>query len=147
MDTIIKTDNLSFSYGKQKVLNNINIEVPKNSIYGFLGPNGAGKSTTIKLLLGLLHSKEGSVRLFDKDFYTNRNEILNNIGSLIESPTIYSNLTAEENLEYVNKIYRKESSRIEEILRIIGLWKHRNKRAKKFSTGMKQRKPTTAHFG
>lgn len=136
---IIQTNDLSFSYGKQEVLDKINIEVPKNSIYGFLGPNGAGKSTTIKLLLGLLNSKEGSVRLFDKSFQTNRNEILNNTGSLIESPTIYRNLTAKENLEYINKIYRKENSRIEEVLRIIGLWKHRNKRAKNFSTGMKQR--------
>jgi ABC-2 type transport system ATP-binding protein len=139
METIIKTTELEFSFGKQKVINKLCLEVPKNSIYGFLGPNGAGKSTTIKLLLGLLHSSENNIHLFDKDLKNNKNDILSKVGNLIESPTIYRNLTASENLLYLNKIYKKESTRIEEVLKIIGLWEHRNKKAKHFSTGMKQR--------
>lgn len=139
METIVKTTELDFSFGKQKVINKLCLEVPKNSIYGFLGPNGAGKSTTIKLLLGLLHSSENNIHLFDKDIRNNRKEILSKVGNLIESPTIYRNLTASENLLYLNKIYKKKSTRIEEVLKIIGLWENRNKKAKDFSTGMKQR--------
>ncbi len=115
------------------------MEVPKNSIFGFLGPNGAGKSTTIKLLLGLLHSSGPNIHLFGKDLKNNKYEILDKVGNLIEAPTVYKNLTALENLVYLNKIYRKESNRIEEVLNIIGLWEQRNKKAKHFSTGMKQR--------
>ncbi len=139
MKAIIKTTNLDFSFGKQKVINQLCLEVPPNSIYGFLGHNGAGKSTTIKLLLGLLHSDNSNIQLFGKDLKNHRNEILNKVGCLIEAPTIYRNLTAKENLLYLNKIYKQKPSRIEEVLKIIGLWEHRNKKAKHFSTGMKQR--------
>jgi ABC-2 type transport system ATP-binding protein len=139
METIIKTTDLNFYFGNQKVINNLCLKVPKNSIYGFLGPNGAGKSTTIKLLLGLLKSRENNVHLFELDLNHNRNEILNKVGNLIESPTIYRNLTASENLCYLNKIYKKEVSRIDEVLKLVGMWEQRNKKAKNFSTGMKQR--------
>lgn len=139
MKTVIKTTNLNFSFGNHKVVNQLCLEVPPNAIYGFLGPNGAGKSTTIKLLLGLLHSSENNIQLFDRVLEENKHEILSKVGNLIESPTIYRNLTASENLLYFNKIYKQKSSRIEEVLKIIGLWEHRNKRAKYFSTGMKQR--------
>lgn len=139
METIIKTTNLSFSFGNQKVVNELCLQVPKNSIFGFLGPNGAGKSTTIKLLLGLLHSAETNIHLFGKDLKSNKNEILSKVGNLIEAPTIYKNLTAHENLLYINKIYKKGTGRIDEVLKITGLWEQRNKKAKHFSTGMKQR--------
>lgn len=139
MDTIIKTTDLNFSFGNQKVIDNLCLEVPQNSIFGFLGPNGAGKSTTIKLLLGLLHSSEKKIFLFSKDLSNNRNEILSQVGNLIESPTIYRNLTGSEHLLYLKKIYKKESTRIGEVLKIIGLWEHRNKKTKHYSTGMKQR--------
>ncbi len=137
--TIIQTTDLEFSFGKEKVINKLCLEVPKNSIYGFLGPNGAGKSTTIKLLLGLLHSPRNNIFLFEKDLKNHRNEILGKVGNLIESPTIYRNLTGRENLLYLNKIYREKSTRIEEVLKIIGLWENRNKKVSSFSTGMKQR--------
>lgn len=139
METIIKTTNLSFSFGNQKVVNELCLQVPKNSIFGFLGPNGAGKSTTIKLLLGLLHSAETNIHLFGKDLKSNKNEILSKVGNLIEAPTIYRNLTAHENLLYINKIYKKGVGRIDEVLKITGLWEQRNKKANHFSTGMKQR--------
>jgi len=139
METIIKTTDLDFSFGNQKVVNELCLQVPKNSIFGFLGPNGAGKSTTIKLLLGLLHSTETNIHLFGKDLKSNKNQVLSKVGNLIEAPTVYKNLTALENLIYFNKIYKKKPSRIDDVLRIIGLWEQRNKKAKHFSTGMKQR--------
>ena len=139
MKSLITSKDLAFSYGKQKVIDTLNLDVPKNSIYGFLGPNGAGKSTTIKLLLGLLHPKEGEVKLFQKQLETNRNEILKATGNLIEAPSIYQNLTAKENLHYFDQIYKKGIKRIDEVLQLVGLWEYRDKKAKYFSTGMKQR--------
>lgn len=139
MEKIIETSGLDFHFGKQKIINNLCLEVPKNAIYGFLGPNGAGKSTTIKLLLGLLNSSKNNIKLFGKDIKANRNEILSKTGNLIEAPTIYKNLTASENLLYFDTIYKKGKDRIDEVLKIVGMWEHRNKRAKHFSTGMKQR--------
>lgn len=139
METIIKTCNLSYSYERQKVVDNLYLEVPQHAIFGFLGPNGAGKTTTIKLLLGLLPSPENGIQIFDKELKSNRREILSKMGSLIEAPSIYRHLTAWENLAYLDKLYKKGTSRIEEVLKIIGLWEQRHKKAKHLSTGMKQR--------
>jgi ABC-type multidrug transport system ATPase subunit len=120
-------------------LNNINLKVPQGSIYGFLGPNGAGKTTTLKLILGLLKKQEGEILIFNKQFEENRIEILKNIGSLIESPSLYAHLTAKENLKIWQKIYQCENSRIDEVLDIVGLSKTGNKKTAQFSLGMKQR--------
>ena len=136
---IIETNGLNFFYGKQKVINNLNLNVPKNSIYGFLGPNGSGKSTTIKLLLGLLKSSNENILLFGNRLSENKSEILHKVGNLIESPTVYQHLSALENLCYINYIYKVKRERIEEVLRFVGLWEERNKRVKNFSLGMKQR--------
>ena len=100
---IIKTSQLSFSFSTGiKTLDNVNLEVPQGSIYGFLGPNGAGKTTTLRLLLGLLRNQQGKIELFRKEFASDRIEILKRLGSLIEQPSLYLHLTAKENLE----IYR-----------------------------------------
>ena len=98
--TIIETENLHFGFKKDKlVLNNINLKVEKGSIYGFLGPNGAGKTTTIRLLLGLLTPNSGSIKLFGKSMPNNSLEIFNNIGAMIEMPSLYEHLTGFDNLE------------------------------------------------
>lgn len=137
---IIKTTNLNFSFAKgQRTLQDVNLEVPQGSIYGFLGPNGAGKTTTLRLLLGLLKNQEGSIEIFGKDFLTNRILILKNTGSLIEQPCLYSHLTAKENLEIYRKIYRVDKSRITKVLQLVDLGGTANKKAKQFSLGMKQR--------
>ncbi|MBS1975438.1 MAG: ATP-binding cassette domain-containing protein, partial [Bacteroidetes bacterium] len=125
--------------GNKPVLNNINLQVPVSSIYGFLGPNGAGKTTTLRLLLGLLRKQQGSIKVFGKEFQKNRINILKNIGSLIESPSIYLHLTASENLEVLQKIYRCPERNIGETLEIVGLEMTGNKKAGQFSLGMKQR--------
>jgi ABC-type multidrug transport system ATPase subunit len=136
----IETNNLTYRFSKNEViLNNINLKVPQGSIYGFLGPNGAGKTTTLKLILGLLKKQEGEILIFNKQFEENRIEILKNIGSLIESPSLYAHLTAKENLKIWQKIYQCENSRIDEVLDIVGLSKTGNKKTAQFSLGMKQR--------
>ncbi|MCZ8217517.1 MAG: ATP-binding cassette domain-containing protein, partial [Cyclobacteriaceae bacterium] len=81
--------------GNEIVLSDINLQVTQGSIYGFLGPNGAGKTTTLRLVLGLLKSQQGVISLFGKPFDQNRTEILRRVGTLIESPSLYSHLTAE----------------------------------------------------
>lgn len=139
MSPIIETHALSFQYGKQRILKDINLSVPENSIYGFLGPNGAGKSTTIKVLLGLLRVPEKTAFLFGQDIHQKRIEILSRIGNLIETPSIYGHLTAFDNLKIMRTLYPSAKSRIEEVLELIGLSHAAQKKVKHFSMGMKQR--------
>lgn len=136
----IETANLTHHFsGKEKVLNDINLQIPQGSIFGFLGPNGAGKTTTLKLILGLLKKQEGTISIFDKPFEKNRIETLKNIGSLIEAPSLYNHLTAKENLKIWQKVYQCQVARIDEVLEIVGLSQTGKKKAGKFSLGMKQR--------
>jgi ABC-2 type transport system ATP-binding protein len=138
----IETNNLSYKFSgidSVAVLNDINLQVPKGSIFGFLGPNGAGKTTTLRLLLGLLKKQSGTIKIFDKQFDASRIEILKDIGSLIEAPSLYAHLTATENLIILQKIYQCPKTRIQEVLKIVGLSDTGNKKAGEFSLGMKQR--------
>ena len=137
---IIKTTGLTYHFNKQqKTLDNINLQVEKGSIYGFLGPNGAGKTTTLRLLLGLLKKQQGSVQVFGKEFAEHRLESLQNIGSLIEQPSLYGHLTAKENLDIYRRIYGAPKESIASVLQLVGLEGTGGKKAKQFSLGMKQR--------
>lgn len=137
---LLETNNLTHKFTKQNtVLNNINLQVSKASIYGFLGPNGAGKTTTLRLILGLLKKQQGDILFFGKPFEKDRVGILKNIGSLIESPSLYGHLTAVENLSLLQKIYQCPKQRIREVLDLVGLPDTGNKKASQFSLGMKQR--------
>lgn len=138
--TIVETRNLTFSFtGGELVLNDLHLNVEQGSIYGFLGPNGAGKTTTLRLMLGLLKKQAGTISIFGKPFKNNRVEILKNVGSLIESPSLYGHLTAVENLTLLQKIYGCPKERIQDILILVGLNNTGNKKANQFSLGMKQR--------
>ncbi len=138
--TIVETRNLTFSFtGEEFVLNDLHLNVEQGSLYGFLGPNGAGKTTTLRLILGLLKKQTGSISIFGKPFEKNRIEILRNVGSLIESPSLYGHLTAVENLALLQKIYRCPKERIQEVLTLVGLTNTGKKKASQFSFGMKQR--------
>src|ERR1044072_944638 len=96
---LVETKGLTHRFSeKEIVLNTIDLKIPKGSIYGFLGPNGAGKTTTLRLLLGLLKKQQGTISVFGQAFEAHRVDILKNVGSLIESPSIYGHLTANENL-------------------------------------------------
>ncbi|MDB5196529.1 MAG: transporter ATPase [Flaviaesturariibacter sp.] len=137
---VIKTTGLSYHYSKGvKTLDSINLQVERGSIYGFLGPNGSGKTTTLSLLLGLLNNQEGSIEIFGQNLYTDRVSILKKIGSLIEAPSLYGHLTAQENLEVYRSVYGVSKERVVEVLGIVGLSDTGKKPAKKFSLGMKQR--------
>ena len=136
---IIETQNLTKSYSDFVAVTGLNLHVPKGTVYGFLGPNGAGKSTTMKMLLGLTKPTSGSFMIDGKKYPENRVEILREVGSLIEAPAFYGNLTGEENLDIVRKILNLPKSAVSEALELVGLTQHRKKQAKKYSLGMKQR--------
>lgn len=136
MDMILKTTNLCKKFRGQLAVNNVSWNVPRCSIYGLLGPNGAGKSTTLKMLTGILKPTSGAIE-FDGHPWTR--EDLNNIGALIETPPLYDNLTACENLKIRAMLCGQNDARIEEVLQIVGLTDTKKKRAGQFSLGMKQR--------
>ncbi len=136
---VIRTDRLTFNFGDQQVVKAVSLEVPQGSIYGFLGPNGAGKTTTIKLLLNLLHPDNGTVQIFDKDILTHRTEILAQIGSLIEQPAIYGHLSGRENLHNRAILLQVAPERVEKMLELVRLKSAADKKASKYSLGMKQR--------
>ena len=139
---IVNTKNLNFSYNKTKHdIENLELKIPRGSIYGFLGPNGSGKSTTIRLLLGLLKKKSGRVALFGETFNSkNRVSLLDKVGALIENPSLYGHLNAIDNLKIATN-YRQNIpfSRITEVLDIVKLTDAKNKKIKEYSLGMKQR--------
>ncbi|ASZ09759.1 ATP-binding cassette domain-containing protein [Chitinophaga pendula] len=136
---IISTQQLSFSYGNIQVLRDIQLEVPRGSIYGFLGVNGAGKTTLIRLLLGLLRQRGDHIRLFDQSLQTNRLPILSRIGSLIEMPSLYSHLNGYENLLSIALLRKVPKRRIDDVLSLVRLEKDAHRKVKEYSLGMKQR--------
>lgn len=136
MKNILITHDLCKNYKKQKANKNISISVTENSVYGLLGPNGAGKSTLLKILTGMITPTTGEIYFNGKPW--SRNDLLL-IGALIESPPIYENLTAHENLKVRTLLYDLPDSRIDEVLKIVDLTNTGKKRAGYFSMGMKQR--------
>ncbi|MBX2917575.1 MAG: ATP-binding cassette domain-containing protein [Cyclobacteriaceae bacterium] len=137
---IIQTHQLFYDYAKgATTLSNINLEVNQGDVYGFLGPNGSGKTTTLSLILGLLKNQRGTIELFGKNLQHHRTEILAKVGSLIENPSLYVHLTANENLEVYRQIYKASRTRMHEVLDIVGLKDTGKKLVKGFSLGMRQR--------
>ena len=136
MKAILKTNNLCKDFKKQKAVNNVSITVRENSIYGLLGPNGAGKSTTLKMITGMLRPTSGKV-LFNGHEWNRKD--LEQIGALIETPPLYENLSAVENLEVRAKLLNIPKTRIDKVLKMVDLQNTGRKKAGQFSMGMKQR--------
>jgi ABC-type multidrug transport system ATPase subunit len=136
----LETTDLCHCYAPDEtILHGISLVVPEASMYGFLGPNGAGKTTTLRLVLGLIRKQRGAISIFGHSLDTHRVEILQRVGSLIESPSLYEHLTAEENLALLQRIHRVPKTRIGSVLELVGLAGTRGKRVGQFSLGMKQR--------
>ncbi|MDE5696347.1 MAG: lantibiotic protection ABC transporter ATP-binding protein [Lachnospiraceae bacterium] len=136
MENILETHHLSRKYKKQFANYDISLSVKRNTVYGLLGPNGAGKSTLLKSLTGMIRPSSGEI-IFDGKSWSRSD--LAAIGALIESPPLYDNLTARENLKVRTLLYGLPESRIEEVLEIVALTDTGRKRAGHFSMGMKQR--------
>ena len=139
MDYMITTKHLTKKYKNFVSVNHVSLHIRKGSIYGFLGPNGAGKSTTMKMLLGLTAPTEGSFSIDGKHFPEDRMDILKEIGSFIEAPSFYANLTGRENLDVIRRILGLPKESVEDALELVGLTEFGDRLAKKYSLGMKQR--------
>ena len=135
METILKTKNLTKKFGNKLAVNKVNMTIHKGEIYGFIGKNGAGKTTLMKMVLGLSLPTSGEIDLFGED---NINKVGLKVGSLIESPGLYRNATAIENMYRFSLIYGGKDD-IHELLDLVGLKNVGKKKVKDFSLGMKQR--------
>ena len=133
---ILETKELTKKFGRQKAVDNLSLQIEKNSVYGLLGPNGAGKSTTLKMITGMLHKTSGEILFEDKPW---SRADLEKIGALIEMPPLYDNLTAWENLKARTLLLGLPDSRIKEVLEIVDLKNTGKKKSGQFSIGMKQR--------
>ena len=136
MDMILKTTDLCKNFKGQMAVNNVSLNIRRNSVYGLLGPNGAGKSTILKMLTGILRPTSGSIEF---DGHPWKRNDLEHIGALIEMPPLYENLTAYENLKVRTTLLGLDDARINEVLQIVQLTNTGKKRAGQFSLGMKQR--------
>lgn len=141
---VIHTQGLTKAYQGAKALDNLNLEVPKNSIFGFLGPNGAGKSTTIKMLLGLTRPTAGKALLFGQDITQESLAIRRRVGYLAQDPRYYEHMTARQTLRYTARFFYSGpkdliEARIEEMLNLTGLEDKADRPIKGFSGGERQR--------
>lgn len=140
MQNMIETKDLCKTYGNRTVVDHLNLCVPRGCVYGFIGPNGAGKSTSMKMLLGLVHPTSGSVRLMGQEVTEqNRIRLLRHTGSLIESPSGYLHLTAQENLQIIADLKDVKHTEIERVLDVVHLTQDKDKKVGQYSLGMKQR--------
>jgi ABC-2 type transport system ATP-binding protein len=140
----IETHGLSKSYEGLKVVNGLNLRIPRNSIIGFLGPNGAGKTTTIKLLLGLTKPSSGGGVVFGHDILRDNLEIRRHVGYLAQEPRYYDYMTARETLIFKLRFYFSGprpllEKRVEDTLELVGLEDKADRPIKGFSGGEKQR--------
>jgi len=135
-ELILETRNLKKYYGHQIAVKDVSLKIPKGTIYGLLGPNGAGKSTTLKMLTGLMRPSEGEIIAFGEPW---QRKHLSRIGSLIEAPALYGNLTAMENLLVHTKLLGIPKEKIDEVLELVDLKNTEKKLTSQFSMGMKQR--------
>ena len=136
MESILKTNGIIKKYGNITVLNGINMNINKGDIYGFIGKNGSGKTTFMRVVLSLTQKNDGEVVFFnDKKI----EDVGLRVGSLIETPGLYKNASAYENLKRFSILYGADQSKINEILDLVGLGNTGNRKTKDFSLGMRQR--------
>ncbi len=136
---IVQVKNLSKSFNRQKVLDNISFDIGKNEIVGFIGPNGAGKSTTMKCLCSLLYPDSGEIIIDGHDLKSHRKQALEHISSMIEYPGLFSELTGRENITMVAQLKKVTKQRINEIVEFVDIGKSIDKKVTSYSLGMKQR--------
>jgi len=143
MKNIIETKSLTKKFGALTAVNNVNLQVKEGEIFGFLGPNGAGKTTTISMLTTLMKPTSGAALVAGYDLIKDASRVRSVIGVVPQSFSLFPELTAEENLEYIGKLYGMKHSVIKErivyLLKTVALYEHKSRISGKFSGGMKQR--------
>lgn len=142
ISSVITTRNLGKTY-KEKVLNNINLDIQAGEIIGYIGPNGAGKSTTIKILTGIIPDFDGDATVLGFDIRRDTLEVKKRIGYIPENAALYDTLTPMEYLHFIGQLYKIESSQIDkkakELLNVFELGNHADSRMTTFSKGMRQK--------
>ncbi|MCP4988163.1 MAG: ATP-binding cassette domain-containing protein [Colwellia sp.] len=139
MEHVIKLRSVCKHFNNKSIIKNISLSVPKRSVYGFLGNNGAGKSTTVKLLLGLVHADSGEINIFGKPLRQQLPQVLNKIGCIIDTPSLYEHLTAKEYLSIGQSLKGLAKTEINRVLEIVNLTDTYQQVIATFSLGMKQR--------
>lgn len=140
MKKAIKVRNISKEINGRKILDNINFDIYEGEIVGLVGPNGAGKSTLLKIMSGLYPNDEGLVEYYSIDLKHNYEKAMSLVGTLIESPDLYKNLSGFDNLELFKSMFKDvDEKRIKEIVEIVEMEKHLGKKFKTYSLGMKER--------
>ena len=136
---ILEAKNLTKSFGLRKAVNNLNLEIPNGSVFGFLGPNGSGKSTTIRMMTALISPDVGEVFINGKSIQKNGSKDLSNLGALIERADFHKHLSAKTNLKMLARMDGTDFSNIQKVLDRTGLGSRANDKVKTYSQGMKQR--------
>ena len=140
MNYVMETQNLTKKYQNVTVVDHVNLHIPKGKIYGLLGRNGAGKTTIMKMMLQFVSPTDGKIIMFGKDYCEQVKDTYQKIGSIIETPGFYTNLTGQENLEILARLRRNVSKEsVLHALEIVGLDKEKKKQFSDYSLGMKQR--------
>lgn len=138
-ETILKATNISKVYGKHKALDKVSVEIKRGMIYGLIGENGAGKSTFMRVIMGLISIDEGQIELFGESGATGLQRARRKMGQSIETPALYPELTARENLRVQAANGGVSEREIDDLLRLMNLENTGKKKAKNFSLGMRQR--------
>ncbi|MCI7332149.1 MAG: ABC transporter ATP-binding protein [Bacilli bacterium] len=140
MKRVIKVRNISKTINKKKILDNINFDIYEGEIVGLVGKNGAGKSTLLKIMTGLYSYDEGEIYYYNYNLKTDYEKAMSIVGTLIENPDMYSNLTGKKNLELFKSMFKGiDEGTVEEIVRIVEMEKYLGKKFKTYSLGMKER--------
>ena len=139
-DCILKCENLHKSFRKKEILKGVSLSVSSGDILGFIGPNGAGKTTTIKLILGLQSIGSGTVTINGFDIHKNFEKAIAKVGAIIENPDLYMYLSGYDNLKLIANLYPNiTTSRIDEVIKLVGLENRIHDKVSKYSLGMRQR--------
>lgn len=138
-NTVLELKNVSKSFGKRKIIDNISLKVNSGEIFGFLGPNGSGKTTTIKMILRLIDSDEGEIKVNGLDNRKQFEQAMECIGAIVENPDMYKYMSGIDNLKLHARIRNIDEKRINEVLEMVGLKDRAKDKVGKYSLGMKQR--------
>lgn len=137
--TILKVEEISKSFKKRKVVDNVSFESKEGEILGFLGANGAGKTTTIRMITGLISCDNGNVIIDGYNIKNDFEKAMDNVGAIVEIPFLYEYMTGIENIKLFAKLYKASEEGVQEAIRVSGLKDRLNDKVKEYSLGMKQR--------
>lgn len=140
MERVIILENVKKHFANEEALGGVTFEISKGEVFGLLGPSGSGKTTTIKILTGELEPSEGRVEVLGHSHEAfNSTQYVKSLGILSDNSSLYERLTVKDNLALFRKLYSTEQTKVDQVLKDVGLEKHINKRVKDLSKGMKQR--------